>query len=349
MNELDAAQSKVKKSEDLEHDLKQQLQGMQESVKERDRNLAAMRDQIKYYVAFAEHSISNSKTTVPGNSSENENQESSLEHLNNLVKELQDAKAEIQSLSSTNIDLKRQLDSISNAGDSSTSNSSSEDLSATEIIQVNGNGEETNNAVDEGKSEEGSISSSSTNSSPQIKIPREVALMKVEQKFSQAMQQIAELSSEKEQLEHLVVRLQDETDTVGEYITIYQHQRSKQKAQLQEKERQLQAVARDREELKSKLYQLQGLLTKYMTSDETEGNVTAGGDEVCEIAEEATDLHDEQREAPNVSSPSTKISPAGQIMSLLTEIGSNEMLQPKYDEKFQPWFWEPSSGRLMTV
>ena len=104
-----------------------------------------------------------------------------------------------------------------------------------------------------------------------------------------------------------------------------------------------------KEELKSKLYQLQGLLTKYMTSDVTEGNVTAGGDEVCEIAEEATDLHDEQKEAPNVSSPSTKISPAGQIMSLLTEIGSNEMLQPKYDEKFQPWFWEPSSGRLMTV
>ena len=128
MNELDAAQSKAKKSEDLEHDLKQQLQGMQESVKERDRNLAAMRDQIKYYVAFAEHSISNPKTPVAENSAENENQESSsLEHLNNLVKELQDAKDEIQSLSSTNVELKRQLDSMSNdaAGDSSSASSSS--------------------------------------------------------------------------------------------------------------------------------------------------------------------------------------------------------------------------------
>lgn len=57
---------------------------------------------------------------------------------------------------------------------------------------------------------------------------------------------------------------------------------------------------------------------------------------VCEVAEEAV------AEEPSDA--------AGQIMNLLTEIGSNEMLQnPKYDEKFQPWFWEPSSGKLMTV
>ena len=340
MNELDAAQSKAKKSADLEHDLKQQLQGMNEAVKERDRNLAAMKEQIKYYVAFAEHSISNPKpASVSGNADSESQENSSLEHVNNLVKDLQEAKAEIQSLSSVNLELKSQLDSMA----SSTSSSSSEDISATEVIQVttsNGGGEE----KDEKNEEISESSSGSTNGSPQIKLPKEVALMKVEQKFSQAMHQIAELSAEKEQLEHLVVRLQDETDTVGEYITIYQHQRAKQKEQLQEKERQLQAVARDREELKGKLCQLQGLLTEYMAN----GNGSNDNAGVCEVAQEAVPTDDDQKTEEGLTS-SDNISPAGQIMNLLTEIGSNDMLQSKYDAKFQPWFWEPSSGRLIHI
>ena len=36
---------------------------------------------------------------------------------------------------------------------------------------------------------------------------------------------------------------------------------------------------------------------------------------------------------------------AGQILALLSEIGSNQMLK----DEFHPWFWDPSSGRLMTV
>ena len=40
-------------------------------------------------------------------------------------------------------------------------------------------------------------------------------MLKLEQKFKSAMAQVAELTGEKEQLEHLVVQLQEETDTVG--------------------------------------------------------------------------------------------------------------------------------------
>ena len=89
-------------------------------------------------------------------------------------------------------------------------------------------------------------------------------MVKIEQKLTEAMQKIVDLTSEKEHLEHTVARLQDETDTVGEYITIYQYQRTQQKAQLLEKEKQLHSLARDREELKQKLSQLQGLLTNYI-------------------------------------------------------------------------------------
>ena len=69
----------------------------------------------------------------------------------------------------------------------------------------------------------------------------EVALLKLQQKFKKAMQDNVELSTEKEQLEHLVIQLQEETETIGEYITIYQHQRRQQKLNLAEKEAQLQS------------------------------------------------------------------------------------------------------------
>ena len=95
-------------------------------------------------------------------------------------------------------------------------------------------------------------------------LSKDVAMVKIEVKLKEAMQKIVDLTGEKEHLEHTIDRLQDETDTVGEYITIYHYQRAQQKAQLQEKEKQLHSIARDREELKQKLAQLQGLLTNYL-------------------------------------------------------------------------------------
>ena len=40
--------------------------------------------------------------------------------------------------------------------------------------------------------------------------------MKLEQKFKEAMAKCADLTFEKERLEHIVVQLQEETDTVGQ-------------------------------------------------------------------------------------------------------------------------------------
>jgi hypothetical protein len=64
--------------------------------------------------------------------------------------------------------------------------------------------------------------------------------------------------------EHVIVQLQEETDTVGEYITIYQYQRQQQRRRLEENERQLQIVSRDKEDLKTKLSQLQLLVTSFV-------------------------------------------------------------------------------------
>ena len=55
----------------------------------------------------------------------------------------------------------------------------------------------------------------SNNAHPPV-ISNDVAFVKMEQKLKRAMSQIAELSAEKEMLEHLNIQLQEETDTVGE-------------------------------------------------------------------------------------------------------------------------------------
>jgi hypothetical protein len=51
------------------------------------------------------------------------------------------------------------------------------------------------------------------------------ALKDLERRFISAMGQLAELSSDKVQLEYLVERLQQETEAVGDYVIMYQHQR----------------------------------------------------------------------------------------------------------------------------
>ena len=58
-------------------------------------------------------------------------------------------------------------------------------------------------------------------------------------RFISAMEKLAELSSDKEQLEHLVERLQEETDTIGDYVIMYQHQRKQQRIKIQEKEQEV--------------------------------------------------------------------------------------------------------------
>ena len=67
------------------------------------------------------------------------------------------------------------------------------------------------------------------------------------------MERVAQLSTDKEQLKHLVTQLQDETEIVGDYIAIYQHQRKQQRMRMEEKDLQLRQLGKDREELTSKL------------------------------------------------------------------------------------------------
>lgn len=118
---------------------------------------------------------------------------------------------------------------------------------------------------------EGTISNSSTATladdktdcgsvSSTINIATNEAMQKLQARFKRTMNEIADLTEEKQRLEHLVLQLQGETETIGEYIALYQTQRRLLKRREVEKDIQLHRIAADRQEMKEKLLQLNGLV-----------------------------------------------------------------------------------------
>ncbi|VDM29894.1 unnamed protein product [Toxocara canis] len=68
-----------------------------------------------------------------------------------------------------------------------------------------------------------------------------LAWTELEARFARAMRQNADLIEQNERLEHVILQLQSENDTIGEYVTIYHHQRKLIRDRMREKE---EAVAR---------------------------------------------------------------------------------------------------------
>merc|ERR1712123_189613 len=155
-----------------------------------------------------------------------------------------------------------------------------------------------------------------------------------------AMEQLAVLSSDKEQLEHLVERLQEETETIGDYVIMYQHQRKMQKMKIQEKEEQVQQLAKDRAELLTKLTQLQEMV-KNMVDDPSD--VGAGNETLTKTVDKI--------EAPSekVSDKMASSMEKEKILELINEIGTGSNQMVARCENFEPWFWENSPSKVMTV
>ncbi|XP_032426579.1 golgin subfamily A member 2 isoform X4 [Xiphophorus hellerii] len=88
------------------------------------------------------------------------------------------------------------------------------------------------------------------------------AMEKLQQRFTSLMQEKADLKERVEELEHRCIQLSGETDTIGEYIALYQNQRAIMKQKHQEKEQYINMLAQDKEEMKSKLAELQDLVLR---------------------------------------------------------------------------------------
>ncbi|XP_054554084.1 golgin subfamily A member 2-like [Talpa occidentalis] len=63
-----------------------------------------------------------------------------------------------------------------------------------------------------------------------------------------------------EELEHRCIQMSGETDTIGEYIALYQTQRAVMRKEHQEKEESISQLAQNKEEMKVKLLELQELV-----------------------------------------------------------------------------------------
>ncbi|XP_026369844.2 golgin subfamily A member 2 isoform X2 [Ursus arctos] len=103
----------------------------------------------------------------------------------------------------------------------------------------------------------------------------QAAMDKLQNRFTGLMREKADLQERVEELEHRCIQLSGETDTIGEYIALYQSQRAVLKERHREKEEYINRLAQDKEEMKVKLLELQELVLRLVQRGEWQGKVLA--------------------------------------------------------------------------
>lgn len=94
------------------------------------------------------------------------------------------------------------------------------------------------------------------------------AMSKLQERFLKIMGEVADLSDEKHRLEHIILQLQNETDTICEYVALYQQQRSLLKRRDEERTTQLKLFQQECGKLKCELEELSGILTRFANDKE---------------------------------------------------------------------------------
>uniref|UniRef100_G1T4D8 Golgin subfamily A conserved domain-containing protein n=1 Tax=Oryctolagus cuniculus TaxID=9986 RepID=G1T4D8_RABIT len=155
--------------------------------------------------------------------------------------------------------------------------------------------------------------------------------LQVRDPLSEVMAEKAELRERVEELEHRCIQLSGETDTIGEYIALYQNQRAVLKERHREKEEYISRLAQDKEDMKIKLLELQELVLQLVGErSEWQGRVLAAApDRADHPAPAAPALHGQLVSLADTVEPargeagegsSTQNPTAQQIMKLLREI-----------------------------
>ncbi|KAK7603794.1 hypothetical protein V9T40_003793 [Parthenolecanium corni] len=76
-----------------------------------------------------------------------------------------------------------------------------------------------------------------------------IAMQQLQEKFKSVLDKMADLTDEKQQLEHLVMQLQSETETIEEYVALYQKQKSILQQKARETDLQMKQVGIERQRL----------------------------------------------------------------------------------------------------
>lgn len=99
-------------------------------------------------------------------------------------------------------------------------------------------------------------------------LQKEDAMSKLQERFLKIMGEVADLSDEKHRLEHIILQLQNETDTICEYVALYQQQRSLLKRRDEERSAQLKVFQQECGKLKCELEELSGILARFADDKE---------------------------------------------------------------------------------
>ncbi|XP_063529188.1 golgin subfamily A member 2-like [Cydia strobilella] len=141
----------------------------------------------------------------------------------------------------------------------------------------------------------------SSETSNDSNIPKEHAMLKLQERFLKIMAEVADLSDEKHRLEHIIMQLQNETDTICEYVALYQQQRSLLKKRDEERSAQVKIFQAECDRLRRQLEELGAILMRF------------AGD-----AQLSSYFQDEAKQA-NMA----------KVMDLLTNLKHNTLIDPK--------------------
>ena len=112
-------------------------------------------------------------------------------------------------------------------------------------------------------------------------IPTGEAMLRLEERFKKLISEVADLTDEKQRLEHLVLQLQSETETIGEYVALYQTQRRILKQKEFEKDAQLHRLSTEREEFQESLNRLSLLINRLgINVDSVGGNLSKNNNQL---------------------------------------------------------------------
>nr|XP_033324127.1 golgin subfamily A member 2-like [Megalopta genalis] len=163
-------------------------------------------------------------------------------------------------------------------------------------------------------------------------------IKQLEERFKQTMERVAELTEEKQKLEHLVLQLQSETETIGEYITLYQKQRAVLKSRTREKEQVFRQLLDQRNQQQEQLHKLKVLVSEFLRKEYIHSN---GTEHITQTEMSANDFVSAKK--INESETENGVS---EILDILTEIKDCKD-SCLFEPNFHPCPW--CSGKLLTV
>ncbi|EDW74433.1 uncharacterized protein Dwil_GK21914 [Drosophila willistoni] len=181
------------------------------------------------------------------------------------------------------------------------------------------NHEHSHNCQDHDHDEPSKLEEGKTDTASPGCLPSAEAVEKLQSRFTTLINQVADLTDEKHNLEHLVLQLQGETETIGEYIALYQTQRRMLKQREYEKATQMRLLQAEREQLRDKIDSLNQLVTSLGVDLPPEQGQLA---ENAQNIEESVVLSSSQGESGNSQQIINK------IQDIITEIKENTEQPP---------------------